>query len=207
MCAAYRDFGAAGLGKIRFLCRDSPGRASIKGAMGVRVKFGVSSDMRRGGKTRTFIKWTLLSLTVASLGLCILSGWMGFGLSWKSQFWRQATLHGGMVKTWWIRSEGLPNPGYAPASLNTTIVQYVGFNFYMRYSLGNPLILHFPAWIVPSMTAIPTALLFRSDWLTKRRRRVGVCPRCSFSLVGLAPDAKCPECGKARDEKQKTPSQ
>ena len=30
-----------------------------------------------------------------------------------------------------------------------------------------------------------------------RHRAPGLCPNCSYSRVGLAPDAKCPECGTA----------
>jgi hypothetical protein len=43
-----------------------------------------------------------------------------------------------------------------------------------------------------ALTLIPAALLWYAD---RRPFGPGLCPKCSYDRRGLAPDAKCPECG------------
>jgi hypothetical protein len=52
-----------------------------------------------------------------------------------------------------------------------------------------------PFWALLISVAIPTAFLWRRD----RRDRFGPgrCPKCGYSLAGLAAGAGCPECGTA----------
>ena len=49
-----------------------------------------------------------------------------------------------------------------------------------------------PLWPLVGVMGFVDAVLFRAS----RRCRPDLCPSCGYSLAGLSPDAKCPECGK-----------
>ncbi len=57
--------------------------------------------------------------------------------------------------------------------------------------------LQVPLWIPVGLTLVFTALASWPEITARRRARVGVCPRCSYSRTGLKSDAQCPECGAA----------
>lgn len=52
-----------------------------------------------------------------------------------------------------------------------------------------------PLWAPFLLAATPAFFLWRGDVRTARRRRAGRCLSCGYDRRGLAPDAKCPECG------------
>jgi hypothetical protein len=54
-------------------------------------------------------------------------------------------------------------------------------------------ILEIPLWIPWVLVAAPTAWL----WWLDRRTPHSLCPKCRYDRTGLAPDAACPECGRA----------
>ena len=52
-----------------------------------------------------------------------------------------------------------------------------------------------PLWFPLTLSLIATAAAWRLDALARARAVVGLCPKCHYELRGLAPGAKCPECG------------
>ncbi len=55
-------------------------------------------------------------------------------------------------------------------------------------------------WIPPWSFAAPVGLLgILARLRTRRPSDPGLCPSCGYVLAGLAKDAKCPECGKAKN--------
>ena len=52
-----------------------------------------------------------------------------------------------------------------------------------------------PAWALVAAAGVSAAWLWRCD---TSRPRPGLCPSCGYSLAGLSPGSKCPECGKGK---------
>lgn len=55
--------------------------------------------------------------------------------------------------------------------------------------------LHFPLWTIVLPVAAATLVIWRTDAMAHRRARLNLCPKCNYDRAGLAPAAKCPECG------------
>jgi len=62
-----------------------------------------------------------------------------------------------------------------------------------------------PLWSLVLLTAVPIALIFRTDWKRRRIEREGLCPKCGYDLRGHAAEVRdrmsevtCPECGAER---------
>ncbi len=53
-----------------------------------------------------------------------------------------------------------------------------------------------PIWFLLLFTAGVPMLLWRQE-LKRRRAQLNLCPKCNYDRTGLAPDARCPECGRA----------
>lgn len=53
-------------------------------------------------------------------------------------------------------------------------------------------------WWPVILFGVPTFFLFRAERRAKRLAKANCCPSCGYSLAGLRPEDKCPECGKGR---------
>jgi hypothetical protein len=71
--------------------------------------------------------------------------------------------------TWWVWGD-IPNDGRSDAHV---------------YSV----------WPVSPLLCVVGAALFFPGYRAARRTRRQQCPRCAYSLAGIAPGAPCPECG------------
>ena len=89
------------------------------------------------------------------------------------RFWGPETRHDWAILRWWFEGERDPR----------TI-------FCGRYFI--------PLWLLACAVAIPTVFVWRRDSKIRRRLESNFCLHCAFDLAGLAVDAVCPECGKAR---------
>jgi hypothetical protein len=69
---------------------------------------------------------------------------------------------------------------------------------YHKDKIGGSQTVMIPLWIIVALSGMTTAYAWRRDFVLRRSLKLGTCPHCGFSLSGLAPDAVCPECGKAR---------
>ena len=117
--------------------------------------------------------FTVIRLSVATIAACsivtfALTYLVPGGLSWYSN---------GVERLWVDRGRVvyLEQTGIPPA---------VGYYFHS-----------FPLWPLPVLC---TSLLGIVIWRDRRRARLAnpdACPRCSYSLAGLAPLSPCPECG------------
>jgi hypothetical protein len=54
-----------------------------------------------------------------------------------------------------------------------------------------------PMWPAVCACFLGVAIAWRLDHVSRRRERVGRCPKCSYDRTGLAVGAACPECGSA----------
>ncbi len=54
-----------------------------------------------------------------------------------------------------------------------------------------------PLWPLTLAAASVALSAWRLDTLARRRARLNLCPKCNYDRTGLAPVAKCPECGTA----------
>lgn len=55
-----------------------------------------------------------------------------------------------------------------------------------------------PIWPAVGISLLVTAAAWRLDTLTRRRLRIGCCPKCGYDRAGLPPASPCPECDAPR---------
>ncbi len=145
-------------------------------------------------------KWTGAAVTIS-----LLAGWIASG--WYMWAWVRGVGTGeDMVYLWggelrYISVDPVPSP--RPQQSGGGFVEFDGLSTWFAYenfTMGGTrtMIFSIPLWSIPFLSAIPTGLLFYLDRRATLRKRSNLCPHCSFSLAGLTPETKCPECGKLR---------
>jgi len=94
--------------------------------------------------------------------------------------------------------------------VNLTLVYYLGHDIGDYDDLGPiwmpnieglsgpDLVIQIPYWLPILLLASTSGGLFWRDRRASRRATAGDCPSCGYSRAGLALDAVCPECGKAK---------
>ena len=68
--------------------------------------------------------------------------------------------------------------------------------WWVSYQASPYMYFEIPLWI-PAVFGIAAAgTAWHLDAISQRRVRAGRCPKCGYSLTGVAPSDKCPECGR-----------
>lgn len=62
-------------------------------------------------------------------------------------------------------------------------------------TIGTTYRVQIPLWMPLVVTAVPAAFAIRGEVRRRRANRLGACPKCGYSRLGLELAAPCPECG------------
>lgn len=82
------------------------------------------------------------------------------------------------------------------ALMSISLREPPGFKWHFRWRNDSTYIgVAVPLWFPAAVALVPTAFAWRLDTLARRRAKLAACPKCSYSTIGLAPSAVCPECG------------
>ncbi len=156
--------------------------------------------MRPRPKLRTFCRWMLTILTVMLVVV-----WIGsrrydllFSRYWNSDG-RRMTLTANIVFGGFHFSiDRALHEGEGPSGIDWEVgrdklfFRYLAISFPERvHSVIN---MRIPLWIPVVLVAIPTALMWRTH-IIDRRRKPGMCIKCGYEISGLMGKEACPECG------------
>lgn len=170
--------------------------------------------IKRIGRKRRVLGWTLLTLGVFAAGLWFASGFVWYG--WRcigplelsnTRYTLSLSAGAGNLDV------GLQTPPLAPPQFRQVAgrprtpltgwsvewtpdrwwsISTVTYGFVTRTSWW----LAVPLWLVCLPLALAGVLLVRSGNTARRRALTGYCKACGYDLSGLGAEAKCPECGR-----------
>lgn len=145
----------------------------------------------------TITRWTVAAITLATAIAWQGSRWYGYEISTRSMY--IAELDAGCLRLILPKTTVAPDTG--PPIRMRRIMQPRTHPFRWGY-MHVPTVLvddyQVPLWI-PLAALVPINLaLWLAATRARSRRNQSECPACGYPRQGLAPDAACPECGKAR---------
>jgi hypothetical protein len=171
--------------------------------------------LKRKGRKRRMMGWTLLTLGVLVAAVWVSSRW--WWARWTGQSYRVEVGYGtialrpnfppgSMGPTCW--NGGRVPPQYREwdtwlgwsfsrspeLSTNTTERRAGVFVLSLSDYYGSGAMV--TLWPIPLMLWPPAALLLRSGYVAHRRATAGACTKCGYSLAGLTSGVPCPECGR-----------
>jgi hypothetical protein len=148
--------------------------------------------MKPHPRIRKTIKWTGAAVTVLLLVVWIGSGWWGLWW-WNSGGDCAAVAMGSVV----MGTQDYPVPASATGlSIEHSVPKSFRWWFWSSDHNGPTAWQVFiPLWLPLSGMLLATAIAWRLDTLARRRAQLNLCPKCTYDRTGLAPNAKCPECG------------
>ncbi len=142
---------------------------------------------------------TALSGIAVLLAACYLvNAWYWLDWSRPSTRWLSVSCSGGAVTVSWEPDEaplwfGWQRTGLHTGTYDVKFYRYEPVWLPRWNSSAYAKSMTVPIWIPLAICAVPAASLWIKDW--RGKRRPGVCRCCGYDRCGLAPDAKCPECG------------
>lgn len=181
----------------------------------------------QAGSRRRMAGWALLALAVLLGGWWIASRWWTVGVGWRAGR-GQVRVHVGSGRVCILRTDlpetisllGLPlKPGWdaEPTVRDERTLVWRAMNEGMRS--GSAEVADY--WLIAWFDDEPTLVYLLNGWLialwpfplllaggggvllwsgarARRQAITGQCAACGYSLAGLAAEATCPECGKAK---------
>lgn len=151
-------------------------------------------------RRRAILKWAATG-TVAMIGV----GWVA-SFCWAVDFRIgdfTASITGGEVRAdrgLTVAWDGLASDMGGPST--RTWIQFgraevAGVRWAPRLSLydGANWYASIPLWLPFLALSAPCFALWHRHFRDRAAARLGACPKCNYSLTGLAPNSPCPECG------------
>jgi hypothetical protein len=148
------------------------------------------------GRKRRVAGWTVLAFAILATSAWLISGW------WAFSYQGRKVLVGCSWGTFFLTYQPARFAGIPAGALGWQggPVRPPGIQFWRLEYISNPtgdFALHLPPWPVPLLLTAAAIPLLRSAGLVRRRAALNLCPRCGYDTRGLAPNALCPECGRA----------
>ncbi len=151
-------------------------------------------------KIRNVAKWASLAIAIMLVGLWCASRWTAVQYRWAHSFrslglsWVDGRfqIQWSLIKGYFIEESKYGWDTWPPDGV---------WHFDFKFTAETPTDygeLGMPGCIPAAVVLLPFLILHRADRIKLRRSKAGKCITCGYDGVGLARDAKCPECGKAR---------
>ena len=152
-------------------------------------------------RIRTWVKWacTLLSVVIVA----VWAGSRSWQVYWMGSGWERhqfgTVMLGGIDADWTRRSPIASQVSFAPVKFRVQrITANVAMPSYWLPRFESDTItgkLVIPLYLPLALTLAPAAFLWHRE-IRRRLVKAGACATCGYDRAGLAPDAKCPECGR-----------